>query len=151
MPPCLGVWPPKCCLLRPVPPAEYRLRVWVAGIECEAQIVKPLPRTGFADPMVFLGAVSAERTQAEFLARDEQAWQEYQRMGQSRPASEVLDRLQERIDARRQELAKPRWPRGDGPALAGHRNLLISLRALLTKASMAPRQFDGIGLPPHGN
>jgi hypothetical protein len=54
------------------------------------------------------GAVNYRRTQAEFLARGERAWQEYQRAGQSRPAGEVFDRIQERVDARRQEfLAKP--------------------------------------------
>jgi hypothetical protein len=50
------------------------------------------------------GAVNYRRTQAEFLARGEQAWQEYQRTGQSRLAGEVFDRIQNRIDARRQEL-----------------------------------------------
>jgi hypothetical protein len=52
--------------------------------------------------------VNYRRTQAEFLARGERAWQEYQRAGQSRPAGEVFARIRERIDARRQEfLAKP--------------------------------------------
>ena len=50
------------------------------------------------------GAVNYRRAQAEFLARGERAWQEYQHTGQSRPASEVFDRIQERIDARRREL-----------------------------------------------
>jgi hypothetical protein len=50
------------------------------------------------------GAVNYRRTQAEFLARGEQAWQEYQRTGQSRPAGEVFDRIQNRIDVRRQKL-----------------------------------------------
>lgn len=52
-------------------------------------------------------AVNYRRTQAEFLARGEQAWQEYQNSGQSRPAGEVFDRIQKRIDARRQALTKP--------------------------------------------
>lgn len=50
------------------------------------------------------GAVNFRRTQAEFLARGEQAWQEYQRTGQSRPVGEIFDRVQKRIDARRREL-----------------------------------------------
>ena len=49
-------------------------------------------------------AVNYRRIQAEFLARGEGAWQEYQRTGQSRPAAEVFDRIQGRIDARRQAL-----------------------------------------------
>lgn len=54
------------------------------------------------------GAVNYRRTQAEFLARGQQAWQAYQRTGQSHPAGEVFDRIQKRIDARRRELlAKP--------------------------------------------
>ena len=50
------------------------------------------------------GAVNYRRTQVEFLARGEEAWQEYQRSGQSLPASEVFDRIQNRLEARRQEL-----------------------------------------------
>jgi len=50
------------------------------------------------------GAVNYRRAQAKFLARGERAWREYQRTGQSIPAAEVFDRLQSRIDARRQEL-----------------------------------------------
>ena len=50
------------------------------------------------------GAVNYRRTQAEFLARGEQAWQDYQQTGQSRPAAEVFDRIQNRIEARRREL-----------------------------------------------
>lgn len=54
------------------------------------------------------GAVNYRRTQAEFLARGEQAWEEYRRTGQSRSAAEVFDRIQGRVDARRQQLrAKP--------------------------------------------
>ncbi len=49
-------------------------------------------------------AVNYRRTQAEFLARGEQAWQAYRHTGQSRPAGEVFDRIQHRIDARREEL-----------------------------------------------
>jgi len=54
------------------------------------------------------GALNYRRTQMEFLARGEQAWQAYQRTGQSRPVADVFDRVQQRIDARRQALsAKP--------------------------------------------
>lgn len=55
------------------------------------------------------------RTQAAFLARGERAWQEYQRTGRSRPASEVFDWIQNRIDARREELLTKRGvPDDDG-------------------------------------
>lgn len=50
------------------------------------------------------GAVNYRRAQAEFLARGERAWQEYQRSGVSRPAGEVFDRIQSRIDERRRVL-----------------------------------------------
>jgi hypothetical protein len=44
----------------------------------------------------------------DFLARGEQAWQTYQRTEQSRPAGAVFARIQNRIDARRQELLRKR-------------------------------------------
>jgi hypothetical protein len=40
----------------------------------------------------------------EFLARGEQAWQQYQQHGQARPAGAVFDDIQQRIDARRNAL-----------------------------------------------
>lgn len=43
-------------------------------------------------------AVNYRRMQAKFLARGEQAWQEYQRTVQSRPVGEVFDRVQKRLD-----------------------------------------------------
>lgn len=49
-------------------------------------------------------AVNYRRTQAEFLARGEQAWQAYLRTGVSKPAGEVFDGIQERIEARRREM-----------------------------------------------
>jgi len=53
-------------------------------------------------------AVNYRKAQAEFLARGETAWQAYQRTGQARPAGEVLDRVQDRIEKRRARLqAKP--------------------------------------------
>jgi uncharacterized protein (DUF433 family) len=48
--------------------------------------------------------------QAEFLARGEHAWQQYQRTGESRPAGEAFDQVQERIDARRQQLTTAHKP-----------------------------------------
>jgi hypothetical protein len=54
------------------------------------------------------GAVKYRVAQGEFLARGEQAWQEYLRTAQSCPAGEVLDRIQERVDAWRQELTPKR-------------------------------------------
>lgn len=50
------------------------------------------------------GAVNFRRTQMEFLARGEQAWHQYQQLGQSRPADAVFDDIQQRIDARRHAL-----------------------------------------------
>jgi hypothetical protein len=50
------------------------------------------------------GAVNYRRTQAEFRARGERAWQDYLRAGQSRPAAEVFDCIQLRIDARRRDM-----------------------------------------------
>jgi hypothetical protein len=49
-------------------------------------------------------AVNFRRTQMEFLARGEQAWQQYQKHGQSRPADTAFDDIQQRIDARRNAL-----------------------------------------------
>ena len=49
-------------------------------------------------------AVNFRRTQMEFLARGEQAWQQYQQHGQSRPADAAFDDIQQRIDARRNAL-----------------------------------------------
>lgn len=49
-------------------------------------------------------AVRSRRTQTEFPARGEEAWRQYQRTGQSGPVVEIVDRVQTRIDARRQEL-----------------------------------------------
>ncbi|WP_157615543.1 hypothetical protein [Rhizobacter sp. Root404] len=45
-------------------------------------------------------------TQAEFFAAGERAWQAYLRTGLSRPANQVFDRIQSRIDARRRELTE---------------------------------------------
>lgn len=39
----------------------------------------------------------------DFARAGEQAWQDYQREGRSSPAGEVFDRIQERIDAHRQQ------------------------------------------------
>lgn len=50
------------------------------------------------------GAVNYRRAQAEFLARGEAAWQSYLRTGQSKPAAEVFDRVEQLIEKRRQGL-----------------------------------------------
>ncbi len=71
--------------------------------ELEAVLGEAETLSAFVEQAV-RGAVHYRRTQAEFLARGEQAWQDYQRTGQSSPAAEVFDRVQQRIDARRQEL-----------------------------------------------
>jgi hypothetical protein len=49
-------------------------------------------------------AVEHRRVQAMFLARGEDAWQAYQRDGQSIPAETVLTKLQVRLDERRRQL-----------------------------------------------
>ncbi|MDM0109983.1 YlcI/YnfO family protein [Variovorax sp. J22R24] len=49
-------------------------------------------------------AVDFRRVEADFHARGDAAWQQYQRDGISRPANEVFDRLQDRINARRRSL-----------------------------------------------
>jgi len=49
-------------------------------------------------------AVERRRVQAEFYARGEAAWQEYLRTGASVPADDVMDKLQAKIEKRRQEL-----------------------------------------------
>lgn len=45
----------------PAPPAEYRLLVWIGDIEFEVDVVKPMLGAGFADPLVCLKSVIAER------------------------------------------------------------------------------------------
>jgi hypothetical protein len=75
-------------------------------IELEAVLDETESISAFVEEAV-RSAVSYRRTQAEFLARGERAWQEYQRTGLSRPAAEVFDRIQGRIDARRQALRHP--------------------------------------------
>lgn len=75
--------------------------------ELEAVLGETETISAFVDQAVH-GAVNCRRTQPEFLARGEQAWQAYQRTGQSHPAGEVFDRSPKRFDARRREqLAKP--------------------------------------------
>ena len=49
-------------------------------------------------------AVDFRRVEADFSARGDAAWQQYQRDGVARPANEVFDRLQDRINARRKSL-----------------------------------------------
>ena len=49
-------------------------------------------------------AVDFRRVEAGFHARGDAAWQDYERDGISRPANEVFDRLQDRINARRRSL-----------------------------------------------
>ena len=76
-------------------------------IELEAVLGETETISAFVEQAV-RGAVNYRRTQAEFLARGEQAWQDYRQTGQSRPAAEVFDRIQVRIDVRRKQLrAKP--------------------------------------------
>ena len=76
------------------------------------------PKARFDSPPVDLSDVLADMPgvgrhadfarsrEAEFVARGEQAWADYLRTGQSRPAGQVFDRIQERIHARREWLAE---------------------------------------------
>jgi len=50
------------------------------------------------------GAVNYRAKHAEVLARAKQAFRQYQRSGQPCPVDGVVDRVQNRIDARRPEL-----------------------------------------------
>ncbi len=52
-------------------------------------------------------AVEYRRTQAEFHARGEVAWQEYLRTGVAHSAEEVIGEMRERLSAKRQQLAIP--------------------------------------------
>jgi hypothetical protein len=49
-------------------------------------------------------AVERRRVEAAFHAQGEAAWQDYLRTGQARPAQEVFDDLQARLEARRKAL-----------------------------------------------
>lgn len=50
-------------------------------------------------------AVEYRRVQSQFLTRGEAAWQSFQKTGQAADAEAVLDRLQQRLDARRKVLS----------------------------------------------
>jgi hypothetical protein len=50
------------------------------------------------------GAVEYRHAQAEFHARGEAAWQEYQRTGKSLPAVQVVQELRGMLDAKREQL-----------------------------------------------
>lgn len=50
-------------------------------------------------------AIEYRRTQAEFHARGEAAWQEYQRTGASIPAKQITRELREQLEARRKQLS----------------------------------------------
>jgi len=56
------------------------------------------------------GAVEYRRAQAEFHARGDAAWRQYQQTGVSRPAGEVIGELRGMLDAKRKQL-KARTPR----------------------------------------
>ena len=83
----------------------------MAAVSVEAQFIAELEAVldetetieSFVEQAV-RGAVNYRRTQAEFLARGEDAWQEYLRTAQSSSSGEVFDRIRVRIEARRQQL-----------------------------------------------
>ena len=49
-------------------------------------------------------AVERRRVEAAFHARGQAAWQEYRRTGRAKPAEEVFDAMQARLDARGKAL-----------------------------------------------
>ncbi|WP_280813009.1 YlcI/YnfO family protein [Variovorax sp. TBS-050B] len=53
------------------------------------------------------GAVAYRRTQVEFHARGEAAWQAYLRTGVSHPADQVIAEMRERLEIKRQQLGIP--------------------------------------------
>jgi hypothetical protein len=50
-------------------------------------------------------AIEYRQTQAEFHARGEAAWQEYQRTGTSIPSEQITQELHELLDRKRKQLA----------------------------------------------
>ncbi|KAF1046177.1 YlcI/YnfO family protein [Xylophilus sp.] len=52
-------------------------------------------------------AVEYRRTQAEFYARGEAAWQEYSRTGVAHSADQVIGEMRERLKIKRQQLGIP--------------------------------------------
>jgi len=49
-------------------------------------------------------AVARRRVEAAFHARGEAGWQQYLRTGKAKPAEQVLDAMQARLDSRRKKL-----------------------------------------------
>ena len=93
-------------------------------------------------------AMSYRRIQVAFLARGECAWQEYQRAGRSRPASEVFDNVQRCVDARRQELTTRSWCKGLRTVLARGRSRRRSPCRLLAELPPARWASGGRLAPP---
>ena len=50
-------------------------------------------------------AVEYRRAQAEFHARGEAAWQEYQRTGETIPAQQITQALRKQLEAKRKQLS----------------------------------------------
>lgn len=55
--------------------------------------------------MTVRSAIEYRRTQAEFHARGEAAWQEYQRTGASVSAEQVTRELRDQLEAKRKQLS----------------------------------------------
>lgn len=51
-------------------------------------------------------AVAFRKTQSEFHARGQAAWEDHLSTGRSTPAGEVFDRLQAKVDARRRAVKR---------------------------------------------
>jgi hypothetical protein len=72
--------------------------------ELEAVLGESETVTEFVEDAV-RSAVERRRAEAEFLARGEAAWQAYVSSGLAVPAEDVLAKVQDRLEARRKQLA----------------------------------------------
>lgn len=71
--------------------------------ELEAVLHEGETLSGFVEASV-RSAVDFRRVQARFHERGQAAWEHYQATGESKPAADVLRKLQAKLDARRKQL-----------------------------------------------
>ena len=79
---------------------EAELRSELESVLTDAETISSFVERAVRD------AVNYRRVQAEFLSRREKAWQEVQHTGGAIPSDEVFDRIEKRIEARRQQLLR---------------------------------------------
>jgi len=77
--------------------------------DLEAVLLKGETLSGFVESTM-RSAVEYRRMQAEFQARGEAAWQQYQRTGASIPAEEVVNELRDMLEAKRKQLQAQATP-----------------------------------------